>query len=134
MGGEEEVSVRNKQVLGRDYIRGNPRESDMYLTTATAKLKLPAESSDSVLVKNLYLSCDPYMRGVKNPEPGRPQFFAPNAVCIFIYWKCMCRKKFCYEDPQLSNLLLSQKLILYTNFINLLLVCRSVSVITSIFF
>ncbi|XP_048326589.2 2-alkenal reductase (NADP(+)-dependent)-like [Ziziphus jujuba] len=82
-GNGEELMVKNKQVLAKDYITGNPRESDMYLTTATTKLKLPAEEEEAaVLVKNLYLSCDPYMRGVKNPEPGRPQFFAPNAPIV----------------------------------------------------
>ncbi|KAF3451084.1 hypothetical protein FNV43_RR07173 [Rhamnella rubrinervis] len=72
-GGEEEVKViRNKQVLARDYISGNPKESDMYVTTVSTKLKSPSDHHQAVLVKNLYLSCDPYMRGVKNPKPGRP--------------------------------------------------------------
>ena len=71
--------VSNKQVLARDYITSIPKESDMYLSTATTKLELP-EGSEAVLVKNLYLSCDPYMRGAKNPEPGRITFFAPNLV------------------------------------------------------
>lgn len=76
-GGGEEVS--NKQVLARDYITSVPKESDMYLSSTTTKLELP-EGSEAVLVKNLYLSCDPYMRGVKNPEPGRMTFFAPDSV------------------------------------------------------
>ncbi|XP_050381597.1 2-alkenal reductase (NADP(+)-dependent)-like [Argentina anserina] len=58
--GEEEV--RNKQVIFRDYVTGNPKESDMYVTTSsTIKLKVP-QGSAAVLVKNLYLSCDPYLR------------------------------------------------------------------------
>lgn len=58
--GEEEV--RNKQVIFRDYVTGNPKESDMYVTTSnTIKLKVP-QGSVAVLVKNLYLSCDPYLR------------------------------------------------------------------------
>lgn len=78
MSGMEEVS--NKQVLARDYINGNPKESDMYLSTdATIKLKVP-EGSNAVLVKNLYLSCDPFTRGTKNPTPDRITFFAPNSV------------------------------------------------------
>ncbi|KAH7545875.1 hypothetical protein FEM48_Zijuj01G0139900 [Ziziphus jujuba var. spinosa] len=82
-GNGEELMVKNKQVLAKDYITGNPRESDMYLTTATTKLKLPAEEEEAaVLVKNLYLSCDPYMRGVKNPEPGRPHAGSDDKVEI----------------------------------------------------
>lgn len=51
--GEEEV--RNKQVIFRDYVTGNPKESDMYVTTSnTIKLKVP-QGSVAVLVKNLYL-------------------------------------------------------------------------------
>ncbi|RWR96737.1 2-alkenal reductase NADP+-dependent [Cinnamomum micranthum f. kanehirae] len=56
---EEEVS--NKQILFRDFITGFPKESDMILKTGTIKLKVP-EGSKAVVVKNLYLSCDPYMR------------------------------------------------------------------------
>ena len=59
VNGEEVVS--NKQVIFRDYVDGFPKESDMYLTTSTIKLKVP-EGSDAVIVKNLYLSCDPVMR------------------------------------------------------------------------
>ncbi|XP_057777845.1 2-alkenal reductase (NADP(+)-dependent)-like [Salvia miltiorrhiza] len=56
----EEVS--NKQVIFKGYINGYPKESDMILKTSTIKLKVPEGCSDAVLVKNLYLSCDPYMR------------------------------------------------------------------------
>ncbi|XP_030479811.1 2-alkenal reductase (NADP(+)-dependent) [Cannabis sativa] len=56
------AEVKNKQVLLRDYVCGYPKESDMYVTTtSTLNLKLP-QGSIGVLVKNLYLSCDPYMR------------------------------------------------------------------------
>ncbi|XP_050112337.1 2-alkenal reductase (NADP(+)-dependent)-like isoform X3 [Malus sylvestris] len=61
----------NKQVILRNYVTGFPKESDMQLVTAaTTELKLP-EGSIGVLVKNLYLSCDPYMRGrMTKREPG----------------------------------------------------------------
>ncbi|KAM2620561.1 hypothetical protein TB2_025434 [Malus domestica] len=61
----------NKHVILRDYVTSFPKESDMQLVTAAAtKLKLP-EGSTWVLVKNLYLSCDPYMRGrMTKCEPG----------------------------------------------------------------
>ncbi|KAK4275562.1 hypothetical protein QN277_018620 [Acacia crassicarpa] len=57
-GGE----VRNKQVLLKEFVSGFPKDSDMLFTTSSINLKLP-EGSNGVLVKNLYLSCDPYMRG-----------------------------------------------------------------------
>jgi hypothetical protein len=55
-----EKVVSNKQVILRDYVSGFPKESDMYVTTGTVKLKVP-QGSNAVLVKNLYLSCDPYL-------------------------------------------------------------------------
>ncbi|CAJ1948816.1 unnamed protein product, partial [Sphenostylis stenocarpa] len=55
------VQVRNKQVVLRNYVVGFPKESDMNIVEGIITLKLP-EGSDDVLLKNLYLSCDPYMR------------------------------------------------------------------------
>ncbi|GAB4858918.1 hypothetical protein Ancab_010391 [Ancistrocladus abbreviatus] len=60
MGGEE-VAISNKQIVLKDYVNGFPKESDMELKVTKMHLKLP-EGSNAVLVKNLYLSCDPYMR------------------------------------------------------------------------
>jgi len=54
------AQVRNKQVILKDYVPGFPDESYMSLNTTTLPLKLP-EGSSGVLLKNLYLSCDPYM-------------------------------------------------------------------------
>nr|DAD43361.1 TPA_asm: hypothetical protein HUJ06_001591 [Nelumbo nucifera] len=60
---EKGEEVRNRQVLLRDYVTGLVKETDMILSTAgSIRLKVPA-SSKAILVKNLYLSCDPYMRG-----------------------------------------------------------------------
>ena len=55
------AEVSNKQVVLKDYVSGFPKESDMHVTSSILKLKLP-EGSKGVLLKNLYLSCDPYMR------------------------------------------------------------------------
>ncbi|KAL0866937.1 hypothetical protein Bca101_046055 [Brassica carinata] len=65
-----ESTVRNKQVILRDYIKGFPKESDlMIIEVANAvELKVKAGSKD-ILVKNLYLSCDPYM-GILMREPN----------------------------------------------------------------
>ena len=75
-GGVEEVS--NKQVILKDYVSGFPKESDMYLNTSgTIKLKVP-EGSNAILVKNLYLSCDPYMRPrMRQPIPGNESYVEP---------------------------------------------------------
>ncbi|KAH9726741.1 PKS ER domain-containing protein [Citrus sinensis] len=61
MAGEEGVS--NKQVILSNYVTGFPKESDMKIIT------------DTVLLKNLYLSCDPYMRG-RMSELDKPSFVA----------------------------------------------------------
>ena len=69
-----EPEVKNKQILFRDFLTGYPKESNMVLSTGTIRLKLPSceQGSDSkaILVKNLYLSCDPFMRHMMTPEGG----------------------------------------------------------------
>ncbi|KAK3028966.1 hypothetical protein RJ639_039993, partial [Escallonia herrerae] len=57
-GGDQ---VKNKQIIFKDYVSGFPKESDMVLKTGTTGLKVP-QGVKGVVVKNLYLSCDPYMR------------------------------------------------------------------------
>ncbi|KAM0000187.1 putative oxidoreductase [Helianthus debilis subsp. tardiflorus] len=61
--------VQNKQIILKDYVNGFPKESDMPITSSTINLKLP-EGSNAVLLKNLYLSCDPYMRGRMSKSEG----------------------------------------------------------------
>ncbi|KAK3444318.1 hypothetical protein EUGRSUZ_H01883 [Eucalyptus grandis] len=53
--------VRNRQVIFRDYVSGSPEETDMEVRESVLELRAP-EGSNGVLVRNLYLSCDPYMR------------------------------------------------------------------------
>ncbi|XP_075661292.1 2-alkenal reductase (NADP(+)-dependent)-like [Castanea sativa] len=82
-GGDNELEVSNKQVIFKNYVSGFPKESDVYLNTnGTIKLKVP-EGSNGLLVKNLYLSCDPYMCNLMKKsisstassfEPGSPIF------------------------------------------------------------
>ncbi|KAL7176719.1 hypothetical protein ACSBR2_030130 [Camellia fascicularis] len=57
---EEEVS--NKQIILKEYVSGFPKESDMVVKTGTIRLQLPEDSKNAILDKNLYLSCDPYIR------------------------------------------------------------------------
>jgi NADPH-dependent curcumin reductase CurA len=73
--------VRNKQVILRDYVSGFPKESDMIIVDSTITLKLP-EGSNDVLLKNLYLSCDPYMRNLMNKPQGipNPLSYTPQSV------------------------------------------------------
>lgn len=54
--------VGNKQVIFKGYIDGVPKQTDMELNFSNIQLnqQLPPQS---LLLKNLYLSCDPYMRG-----------------------------------------------------------------------
>ncbi|KAJ1395454.1 GroES-like superfamily [Sesbania bispinosa] len=61
------AQVRNKRVVLRDYVSGFPKESDMNIVESTITLKLP-EGSNEVLLKNLYLSCDPYMRACMSKD------------------------------------------------------------------
>lgn len=56
------ATVENKQVLLKRYVEGFPTESDMEMKVGKIELKAP-KGSGAFLVKNLYLSCDPYMRG-----------------------------------------------------------------------
>ncbi|TMW85103.1 hypothetical protein EJD97_023775 [Solanum chilense] len=76
----EEIS--NKQILLKDYVNGFPKESDMELKISSMKLKVP-EDSNSVLVKNLYLSCDPYMRPrMKKTEGSYTDSFTPGSPIV----------------------------------------------------
>ncbi|GLT45566.1 hypothetical protein SLA2020_193890 [Shorea laevis] len=61
--------VGNKQVIFRDFVSDFPKELGMYVTTGTVKLKLP-QGCRGVLLKNLYLSYDTYMRILMKPHNG----------------------------------------------------------------
>jgi len=78
------AQVRNKQVLLRNHVTGFPKESDMNIVESTITLKLP-EGSNHVLLKNLYLSCDPYMRNLMNKPEGPPnsRAYTPGSVSHF---------------------------------------------------
>ena len=54
----------NKRVVLKRHVTGFPTEEDMEVVVGAVGLRVPAGSSTpAVLVKNLYLSCDPWMRG-----------------------------------------------------------------------
>ena len=76
--------VSNKQVIFKDYVPGVLKESDMYITTSTIKLKVP-DCTNGVLVKNLYLSCDPYMRiRMRNFQGSYFSLLKPGSVSYLI--------------------------------------------------
>lgn len=61
--GAMDLVVSNKQIVLKSYINGSPLETDMELKVEDGKKLEAPKGSNGVLVKNLYLSCDPYMRG-----------------------------------------------------------------------
>lgn len=74
-----EEEVMNKQVILNNYVEGFPKESDMSLVT-DATIRLKCAAADSVLLKNLYLSCDPVMRILmRNPGHDTSSYFTPYA-------------------------------------------------------
>ncbi|XP_045792165.1 NADP-dependent alkenal double bond reductase P2-like [Trifolium pratense] len=77
----------NKQVILKDYVSGFPKESDMNIVDTTITLKLPEGSNDVVLLKNLYLSCDPHMKALmSNPKDSlRPGNYTPQSVSQYIF-------------------------------------------------
>ncbi|CAN1748329.1 2-alkenal reductase (NADP(+)-dependent) [Linum perenne] len=68
---------QNKQIVLKEYATGFPKESQFGVTTVSIPRKVP-QGSNAVLFKNLYLSCDPYMRGRMSPvshgDANDPQF------------------------------------------------------------
>ncbi|KAJ0010672.1 hypothetical protein Pint_33042 [Pistacia integerrima] len=52
--------MSNKQVILKHFANGAPKESDMVVKTSSISLKVEP-GSNAVVIKNLYLSCDPIM-------------------------------------------------------------------------
>ncbi|KAK9725271.1 hypothetical protein RND81_05G133000 [Saponaria officinalis] len=78
----EQQEVSNKQVIFKNYVVGFPKESDMELKVSKISLKLPQNSNENtILLKNLYLSCDPYMRSrmTTHDRPTYVESFVPGS-------------------------------------------------------
>lgn len=75
----ETKEVINRRVTFKDYLVGEPKESDFILKSNTLSLKLQGGSQD-VLVKNLYLSIDPYQRARMKDYSSSHK--APFASCL----------------------------------------------------
>lgn len=75
------AEVSNKQVILRDYVPGTPKESDLFITTSTIRLNGP-QGSKGILLKNLYLSCDPFMNFVMKKTKGLSKYIycSPGSV------------------------------------------------------
>nr|CAB3459680.1 unnamed protein product [Digitaria exilis] len=80
--GEE---VPNKRVVLKHYVTGFPSADAMEVLTGTASLAVPPGSS-AMVVKNLYISCDPYMRDrmTKHERPSYvPEFVLGETLVNF---------------------------------------------------
>lgn len=76
-------TVTNKSWFLKEYPKGLPQESQFELKESQVSTKLN-EGSDDVLVKVLYLSLDPYMRGrMKAGGSGYAQGFPLDKVSGF---------------------------------------------------
>ncbi|KAL6587881.1 hypothetical protein OROMI_000859 [Orobanche minor] len=57
------MEAENTQVIFKGFIEGSPKETDLQVVPGNRiQLKAP-KGSGAFLVKNLYISCDSYMRG-----------------------------------------------------------------------
>ncbi|KAK4787080.1 hypothetical protein SAY86_010913 [Trapa natans] len=55
------ATATNKQVVLKGYVDGTPKETDLELKQSILSSLTAPEGSSALLVKNLFLSCDPYM-------------------------------------------------------------------------
>lgn len=76
--------ARNKQVKLKNYVSLVLKETDMEVQSGDITLELKEGSKDDVLVKNLYLSCDPYMRIRMSGQDvsHAPPFKAGQVICL----------------------------------------------------
>ncbi|XP_042043048.1 (+)-pulegone reductase-like [Salvia splendens] len=78
----EEIS--NMQVILSNYVKTSVKESDMSLRTSKIQLKIPSGCDGAVLVKNLYLSIDPFILALmKNQELDLPSFMLDSPIYGF---------------------------------------------------
>lgn len=98
------AEVPNKQIIFKSFLAGAPKMSDMELTVGSIKLHVP-QGSGAVLVKNLYLSCDPYMRGrMREYYQSYIPPFVPGLVSFGLRLKCfLC---VCFYVSEYSSFLL----------------------------
>jgi NADPH-dependent curcumin reductase CurA len=80
------AEVSNKRVILKQFVTGFPTEDDMELVTGTVRLAVPPGSA-SVMVKNLYVSCDPYMRNrmSEHNDAAYIEQFVPGEVPLNLF-------------------------------------------------
>ncbi|XP_052172074.1 2-alkenal reductase (NADP(+)-dependent)-like [Diospyros lotus] len=84
---------KQKQVVLKDFVSGFPKESDMYISSSSSMGLQVGQANGGghihgvLLLKNLYLSCDPYMRilmtrRIQDPAATTvfPTSYAPGSV------------------------------------------------------
>lgn len=79
------ATLSNKRVILKRYVTGLLSEDDMEVVTWEAPpLDVPT-GSKGVVVKNLYVSCDPYMRNrmTRHELPSYIPDFVPGEVVAF---------------------------------------------------
>lgn len=86
---EEEAAVvmENKQISFKGYIDRAPEITDMELKISNFSISKVMTSMEDgeILVKNLYLSCDPYMRGrMRDFHASYIPPFRPSSVPTFL--------------------------------------------------
>ncbi|TVU03027.1 hypothetical protein EJB05_51441, partial [Eragrostis curvula] len=74
------MAVQNKKVVLKRHVTGYPVEEDMEIVADTVELRVPAGLKNAVLVKNLYLSCDPWIRGRMSKHDDGAAVPAPDFV------------------------------------------------------
>jgi NADPH-dependent curcumin reductase CurA len=80
------AEVQNVCVLLKHYITRSPVVSDMEVTTARIRLSLQDPHAPDVLVKNLLVSPDPYMRNrMLDLKSSYIPSFVPGEVRISIH-------------------------------------------------
>lgn len=83
MGEELGMRFGNRQVVLNNYVKGSVVESDMSVRDSAAiSAEIP---NDAILLKNLYLSCDPYMLArMKKLEGHYVESFTLGSVSEFM--------------------------------------------------
>uniref|UniRef100_A0A0E0MKT9 Enoyl reductase (ER) domain-containing protein n=1 Tax=Oryza punctata TaxID=4537 RepID=A0A0E0MKT9_ORYPU len=76
------TAVSNKRVILKRYVKGFPSEEDMEVVMGEAPLMAVPAGSAAVVVKNLYISCDPYMRNrmTRHEVPSYVEDYVPGEV------------------------------------------------------
>ncbi|KAL7103802.1 hypothetical protein ACP275_08G201900 [Erythranthe tilingii] len=71
--------LSNKQIVLKNYIQGCPKESDFELRTTPLSTEIPQNngSKNAVLLKILYLACDPYLCHILRPRTKSLFVFSP---------------------------------------------------------